>query len=63
MPDIRHTVALGPEEWWSLDVGYHYRVARGWISAGAGVDHSDREWNDSSAVLGRAWVSWRQEFR
>ncbi len=62
VPDTRHTVAPGPEEWWSLDVGYRYPMRRGWVEAGAGVDHRDREWNDSSAVLGRAWVSWRQEF-
>jgi len=28
-----------------------------------GADHRDRQWNDTTAVLPRAAVSWRHEFQ
>jgi len=62
VPDTRHTVAPGPEDWWSLDVAYRYPMAGGWIEAGAGADYRDRQWNGTDAVLPRAWVSWRHAF-
>jgi hypothetical protein len=63
VPDLRHTVAPGPEDWWSLDVAYRYPLPGGWIEASAGADYRDREWNDTTALLPRASVTWRQEFR
>jgi len=63
VPDTRHTVAQGPEDWWSLDLTYRRPVAGGWVEASAGADYQDREWNDTSALLARFSVSWRHEFQ
>jgi hypothetical protein len=63
VPDTRHTVAQGPEDWWSLDLTYRRPVAGGWVEASAGADYQDREWNGTSALLARFAVSWRHEFR
>jgi len=62
VPDTRHTVAPGPEDWWSLDVTYRHPMAGGWIEASAGTDYRDRAWNDTEAVLPRGSVSWHYEF-
>jgi hypothetical protein len=35
----------------------------GWIEASAGADYEDRQWNDTTALLGRFYVSWRHEFQ
>jgi len=61
VPDTRHTVAPGPEDWWSLDFTYRRPVAGGWIEASAGADNRDRQWNDTSALLPRFSVSWHHE--
>jgi hypothetical protein len=63
VPDTRHSVAPGPEDWWSLDVSYRRLLGTGWIEASIGGDYQDREWNETSAVLPRFSVSWRQEFQ
>jgi hypothetical protein len=63
VPDTRNTLAPGPEDWWSADLSYRYPLRTGWIEAGAGVDYQDRAWNDTQALLPRAWFSWRHEFR
>jgi hypothetical protein len=63
VPDERHSFAPGAEEWLSLDVGYRWPLAAGWVEAGVGGDQRDRDWNDSSALLGRAYLNWRHEFR
>ena len=63
VPDTRHTVAPGPEDWWSVDVTYRWPISSGWIEATAGGDYQDREWNDTDAVLPRFAVSWRHEFQ
>ena len=63
VPDTRHTVAPGPEDWWSLDLTYRRPLRGGWIEASVGADHRDRQWNDTTAVLPRAAVSWRHEFQ
>jgi hypothetical protein len=62
-PDNRHTVAPGPEDWWSLDLTYRRPMKGGWIEASAGADYEDRQWNDTTALLGRFYVSWRHEFQ
>jgi hypothetical protein len=62
VPDTRHTIAPGPEEWWSLDLSYRYPLPGGWIEAAVGADHRDRDWNGTSATLPRAFVSWRRVF-
>ncbi len=54
VPDTRHTVAPGPEDWWSVDVTYRHPIKGGWIEASVGADYRDREWNDTEAVLPRA---------
>jgi hypothetical protein len=63
VPDTRHTVAPGPEDWWSLDVTYRHPIRGGWIEAGVGADYRDREWNDTEAVLPRASLSWRYQIQ
>jgi hypothetical protein len=63
VPDTRHTVALGPEDWWSVDLTYRWPISSGWIEATAGGDYQDREWNATDAVLPRFAVSWRHEFQ
>ena len=63
VPDTRHTVAPGPEDWWSLDVTYRHPITGGWIEASVGADYRDREWNETEAVLPRASVSWRYQFQ
>jgi hypothetical protein len=62
-PDTLHSVAPGPEDWWSLDVSYRRLFGNGWIEASLGGDYRDREWNETSAFLPRFSVSWRQEFQ
>ena len=62
-PDTRNTVAIGPEDWWSLDVTHHRPLKGGWIEASVGADYEDREWNDTSALLPRFSVSWTHEFQ
>jgi hypothetical protein len=61
VPDTRHTVAPGPEDWWSLDFTYRRPVAGGWVEASAGADNRDRQWNDTSALLPRISISWHHE--
>jgi hypothetical protein len=63
VPDTLHTVAPGPEDWWSLDFTYRRPTAGGWIEASIGADYRDRQWNDTTALLARAALSWRHEFR
>jgi hypothetical protein len=62
VPDLRHTVAPGPEDWWSIDFTYRRPMPGGWLEASVGADYQDRLWNDTTAVLPRASVSWRHEF-
>ncbi len=56
-PDERHSYALGPEQWTSLDLVYRHPLASGWLEAGVGADQRQRDWNDSDALLGRAYLS------
>jgi hypothetical protein len=63
VPDSRHSIAPGPEDWISLDVSYRYRLGNGWIEGGAGVDQRDRQWNNTESTLGRAWLSWTVPLR
>jgi len=62
VPDTRHTVAPGPEDWWSLDVSYRRPLGGGWVEASVGGDYRDRDWNQSTALLPRAWVTWAHQF-
>jgi hypothetical protein len=61
-PDTRHTVAPGPEDWWSIDFTYRRPMPGGWLEASVGADYQDRLWNETTALLPRAAVSWRHEF-
>ena len=63
VPDTRHTVAPGPEDWWSLDFTYRRPMPGGWLEASVGADYRDRLWNDTTAVLPRASLTWRHEFQ
>jgi hypothetical protein len=62
VPDDRHSVAPGQEEWWSLDVSHRRAMSFGTISVGAGADARDREWNGTDTVLFRAFLTWEHEF-
>ena len=60
--NIQNYVAPGPENWWSFDVSYRRPLSRGWIELGVGADDEDRLWNDTSAFLPRATLTWSREF-
>ena len=62
VPDTRHSIAPGPEDWWSLDLIYRRALGSGWIEASAGGDYQDRSWNDTDAILPRFAVTWHHEF-
>ena len=62
VPDPWHSFAPGAEDWVSLDITYRQPLQSGWVEVGVGADQRDRDWNDSDALLGRAFVSWRHEF-
>ncbi|HET7204450.1 MAG TPA: capsule assembly Wzi family protein [Steroidobacteraceae bacterium] len=62
-PDTRHSIAPGPEEWISLDLGYRRTFGRDSVEAGFGVDHRDQEWAKDEDVLPRTWVRWSRQFR
>ncbi len=49
------------QSWLSLDFGYRWPLASGWLEVGVGADQRDRDWNGSDALLGRAFVTWRHE--
>ena len=55
-------MAPGPEQWTSLDLIYRYPLPAGWLEVGVGADQRQRDWNDSDALLGRAFVTWRHDF-
>jgi hypothetical protein len=61
-PDVRNSVAPGPEDWWSADVSYRRPVPKGWIEIGVGVDREDRKWDDDTAVLPRGTFTWHYGF-
>jgi len=61
-PDVRNSVAPGPEDWWSLDATYRRPVPKGWIEVGVGVDREDRKWDDDTAVLPRGTFTWHYGF-
>ena len=63
VPDTRHTVAPGAEDWWSLDLTFRRPMPGGWLEASVGADYQDRLWNDTTALLPRASISWRHEFQ
>jgi len=63
VPDTLHSIAPGPEDWWSIDVTYRRALGGGWIEASAGGDYQDRQWNGTDAVLPRFAFTWHHEFR
>jgi Capsule assembly protein Wzi len=63
VPDPRHSIAPGPEDWISLDVSYRRAVGSSWIEGGLGIDQRDREWRDDDTTLPRAWLSWNRSLR
>ncbi len=62
VPDLRHSIAPGPEDWLSLDVSYRRDIGFGQVEAGVGVDQRDREWRDDRVTLPRAWLEWSHSF-
>ena len=62
VPDQRHSIAPGPEDWISLDLGYRHAFDFGELKGGVGVDFRDREWRDDSTTLPRAWIEWNYSF-
>ena len=63
VPDDRHSIAPGPEDWISLDVSYRLALRSGWLEAGVGVDSQDRKWRGDEAVLARAYATWNYALR
>ena len=61
-PDTRHSIAPGPEEWWSIDVAHRRDTPFGEVELGVGADARDREWDDGDANLFRAYLTWRHQF-
>jgi hypothetical protein len=63
VPDQKNSVAPGPEEWLSADVSYRMPFLSGWLEAGAGIDRQERELQDETNVLPRAWLNWHYQWR
>jgi hypothetical protein len=63
VPDERHSIAAGPEDWLSLDLSYRRSFGPDSVEAGIGVERRDQTWLDDEDVLGRAWVAWRRSFQ
>jgi hypothetical protein len=63
VPDTRHSVAPGPEDWISVDVTYRHPLRMGWVEASAGGDYRDRQWNDTDSTLPRFSVTWHHGFQ
>ena len=63
VPDTRHSVARGPEDWVSLDVSYRRVLRSGWLEGGVGIDSQDRKWKGDEAILPRAFVTWHYALR
>ena len=61
-PDPKHSIAPGPETWWSVDVAHRRSTPYGEVELGLGIDHKDREWDGDSDLLPRATLSWRYGF-
>jgi hypothetical protein len=62
-PDLRHSIAPGPEDWISADFSYRRMLGTGWVEAGVGVDDRSSEWSGNDATLGRAYLTWQRPFR
>jgi hypothetical protein len=62
-PDLRHTIAPGPEDWISLDLSYRHALRGGWLEGGVGVDSEDRKWQGEETVLARAYLTWNYALR
>jgi hypothetical protein len=62
VPDTRHSIAPGPEEWWSVDLEHRREFGFGSVELGIGADSRKRDWNGTDAVLFRAWLTWQHEF-
>jgi hypothetical protein len=63
VPDTRHSVAAGPENWIGLDASYRRHFGNDWFELGFGGDHRDRMWKDEQVLVGRAWLQWNHAFR
>jgi hypothetical protein len=61
-PDTRHSIAPGPEDWWSIDLSHRREFSFGDVDVGIGADALDRKWNDTDEVEVRAYLTWRHEF-
>jgi hypothetical protein len=62
VPDPHNSVAPGPEEWWSIDLQHRRDFHFGSLELGIGADGRDRDWNDTDAVLFRAYLTFQHEF-
>jgi hypothetical protein len=62
VPDTRHSIAPGPEQWLSLDLSYRRPMSSGWIEGGVGADYRERDWDSTDALLARASLIWHYEF-
>jgi hypothetical protein len=63
VPAPHHSIAPGPEDWWSVDATYRRPLGSGWIEASAGGDYRDRKWNGTTAVIPRVSLTWHHEFQ
>jgi hypothetical protein len=63
VPDTRHSIAPGPEDWISLDVSYRRMMGEGWVEGGVGGDHRDQKWQEEEDVMPRVWLTWSRAFR
>jgi hypothetical protein len=61
-PDERHSIAPGPEQWWSVDLGHRRDTPYGQFELGVGADARDRKWNNTDETEFRAYLTWRHEF-
>jgi len=62
VPDPHNSVAPGPEEWWSIDLQHRRDFPFGSLELGVGADGRDRDWNNTDAVLFRAYLTFQHEF-
>jgi hypothetical protein len=63
VPDTRHSVAPGPEDWISVDVSYRRPAPWGWWELAIGADYREREWDNTDALLPRVSLNWHHESR
>jgi len=63
VPDTRHSIAPGPEDWVSFDVSYRRMLGKSWVEGGVGADYRDQTWQSDEDLLPRAWLTWNWPFQ